>query len=352
YRREFNKLPSHLGVAPHTSRIAALWAVMTRLMEPAGTDLDDETRRIVETLTPLEKAKLYDGGEAPARLAPTDQNRLRAALPDIASEYDTLEMEFEGQWDAAYEGRRGCSPREMLTMISEIALDPPGDCVTPMLVLKRLPDLIKDPGLYQFLRIKRTRNGYHDCHGFIEAVRDDYLDLVRHDVERAAELVDEGEFRRLFDDYFKHVRAQQTNERVLNEKTGAHGAPDEKFMKRIEELLEAGSDAKAFRSEFLTKAASFRLSNPDQKMVHVEVFADLFHRMRENAFRQRLEGAKRIVEDSLVQLDVLPGSPDAERRADAELFLKRMTTELGYSEYSAREALEFFYRNINRFISP
>ena len=349
YRMNLDLFSSRLTVAPHTLKLAALWAVMTRLMQPTGTGLEDETRELLLSLSPLEKAKLYDHGEIPSRMSDADRGRLLAQVGELVHEYDSFEAEFEGIVDAAYEGRRGCSPREMLTMIAEIALDPPGGCLTPLLVLRTLPELIKSPGLFQFLRLQPTRNGYHDCRAFIDEVRDEYLQLLRHDVEVAAEIVDETEYQRLFERYFHHVRAHKTREKVVDETTGELVAPDEKFLREMEELLGAEADAEEFRSDILTKAASFRLSHPDASLVHEEVFRDLFTRLRAETFRQRFGQIRRVVEDTLIHLDMVPGKLDAEHEAGARRFVDRMTGPLGYDETSLKEALDFFWKNLHVF---
>ena len=347
YERHFQRLPQEIHVAPHTATVAGMWSVLTRLMQPMAQVEDTALKKVLEDLKPLEKAALYDSGRVPLHLNDKEKSVLRHHLADMRHEYDNHEAEFEGLWDAAYEGRRGCSPREMLTMLSEIALNPPGDSLTPLLVLRKLPDLIKDTSLYQFLRLKRTRNGYHDCPGFVDAVRGEYLRLLTQEVQEAAELVDEGEYNRLFSSYFLHVKAFKTDEKVEDPTSGQMLDPDDRLMERIEELLECGDDREEFRSSLMTKVASFRISHPDDPIVYEDVFADLFSLLKTNVFRQGLKKVEKLVTDVFILEGTLPGKVDEEAEQAAREFFDRMLNEHGYNEYSLKEALDFLRKNIH-----
>lgn len=343
YERHLSTIADDIHVAPHTATVLALWATMTRLMQPTGRVEHDGLRRVVERMTPLEKAKLYGDGTMPPGLNDDEKALLAAHVPEMCGEYDQAEGEFEGQWDAAYEGRRGASPREVLTLLSDISLDPVGRSLTPLLVLRSLPQLTKDKSLYQFLRIKPTKHGYHDCDGFVDDVRREYLELLRDDVNVAAELVDEEEYGRLLERYFLHVRAHATNERVEDEATGRFDEPDPRLMERVEGLLDVTEDLSGFRSSLMTKAAAFRLAHPDVPLVYDVVFGELYERLRRNVHAEKHERLLGVVEAVLVEKGALPGSLDEERAGEVGPFVARMEG-LGYNEHSLLEALEFFYR--------
>ncbi len=57
-------------VAPHTTRVTAMWAVLTRLRRPAVDRYKGAVRALIDDLTPLEKLHLYDSRRAPDRLSP------------------------------------------------------------------------------------------------------------------------------------------------------------------------------------------------------------------------------------------------------------------------------------------
>lgn len=58
-------------VAPHATYVASLWAVLTRLRKPQGDQYENATLgKLVNQLTPLEKAELYADGAIPERFTP------------------------------------------------------------------------------------------------------------------------------------------------------------------------------------------------------------------------------------------------------------------------------------------
>ena len=350
YRQQIERLPTGIRIAPHTIRLVAMWAVLTRLDRPRSEEgMNPNLEAVVAKLTPIEKAKLYDRGEVPVQLSDEEKSLLRAHTPEMIGENDTKRAEFDGLWDAAYEGRRGCSPREMLTMLSEMAIDPPGHCLTPLLVFRALPELIKEPTLYQFLRLERD-NGYHDCTALIDDLKLEFLMLLREDIQVSAELVEAGEYARLFERYFANVKADQTKEKVEDENTGEFVEPDRELMKRVESLLEIEQPAAEFRSGLMTKVAARKLADPDRDFVHEETFGDLLTRLRSSSFREQATKIKRLVEDSLSLHGALPGKVDGERHRAASRFLDRMKSEREYCEYSLVEALEHFYRHFDELL--
>ncbi len=347
YQHHFEKMGDAIHIAPHTAKVAGIWSVLTRLLQPSVEGRKKAIQSIVGGLTPLEKAHLYNDGSVPMRLTDNEKNLLRQEIGSLRHEYDNHEAEFEGMWDAAYEGRRGCSAREMLTMLSEIGINPPGDSLTPLLILNKLPELIKDVSLYQFLRLKRSKNGYHDCKGFVDVVREEYLRLLTVDVQKAADLVDEEEYNRLFETYFLNVKAFATNEKVVDPRTSASLEPDEGLMERIENLLECDESVEVFRSGLMNQVASFRISNPDSPIVYEDVFADLFHRLRSNVFKQSLKKVEKLVTDVFILEGAIPGNVSEADKASAESFFTRMQESYGYNEFSLKEALEFLRKRIS-----
>src|SRR5438477_6070021 len=83
-------------IAPHASWVAAEWAVLTRMKKPVAERYNGELRKLVDHLTPLEKLQLYDGREAPARLASPQQRELKKHLQDLWRESDSY-PNYEGR---------------------------------------------------------------------------------------------------------------------------------------------------------------------------------------------------------------------------------------------------------------
>src|SRR5690606_1419189 len=112
----------------------------------------------------------------------------------------------EGIYGAEYEGRRGVSAREMLSVISRAAETRRFRCLTPLAVLASIEELLKDTSLYDFLRLPPDGE-YRDMRGLLEAVRDEYFGWVTAEVYNSISLVDDEEYDRVFRDYFHHVKA-------------------------------------------------------------------------------------------------------------------------------------------------
>jgi serine protein kinase len=343
YRRQFEKLPPHITVAPHTARVAAIWAVMTRLMEPRTDLRDPNLRRVVERLSPLDKALLYDEGRTPRDATEVEAQLLLEHADRMRQEYDDYQAEFEGLWDAAYEGRRGCSPREMLALLSELAVAPPGDVITPLYFIRSLPALMKDRGQFEFLRLEATKTHYHDTDHFVGLVEDYYDELLANDLREAADLVDEREYDRLLRDYVLHLKASMTDEKVRDAQSGEDLAVDERLLSRVEALGGAGEDSVAFRQGLMAKMAGFRLDFPDRDIVYAEIFPDLAERLQRGLFEEQMSQVVEIVGDCLdADLSQAPAR-DADRQARAEAFRARLEDK-GYGSHARIEALRYFLK--------
>ena len=105
----------------------------------------------------------------------------------LREEHDESEGEFEGIYGSEYEGRRGASPREMITMIALAAEDKSRRCLSPLSMLDELSAFIKESSVHDFLRIP-VDNGYHDSPSFIEQVRESSIedkDRIEHLLDRS-----------------------------------------------------------------------------------------------------------------------------------------------------------------------
>src|SRR5690606_6432886 len=153
YERYLRSYSRGREIAPHTATVAALWAVLTRLRRPRPENYEEPLRSVMQQLRPIEKAILYDRGEPPDRFTEERRKLLRASILRVRNEFEEAEGEFEGIYGAEYEGRRGVSAREMLSVISRAAETRRFRCLTPLAVLDSIEELLKDTSLYDFLRL-------------------------------------------------------------------------------------------------------------------------------------------------------------------------------------------------------
>ena len=329
YDRHLELVSGDRHVAPHTAMLAALWAVLTRLRRVSAGRWQGNMGRILRRLTPLQKANLYDTGRLPPGLDDDDRHELRASIGEIVEDTVGEEEEFEGFVDAAYEGRRGASAREMMQLLTEVAVSSEADCMGPLQLFEILPRIVEDRTLYSFLRVPED-GGYHDPEAFIETIRTEYVRLAADEVQRAADLVAEGEYLRLFQDYLNHVRASETHERVRNPRTGEQEPPDESLMKEVEEHLDLDGDASDYRSTLSGKAAAWRLSHGDQPLVVESLFQDQIRALERAYFRERRGRIATLVTDALT---VFGGGGDElmqDRRQAAANLLGRLQADFGY----------------------
>jgi len=73
-------------VAPHSTRMAAMFAVLSRLRRPNPDRYEKSVSDLVRELTALEKLDLYDSGIVPERLDDENSKRLRASISLIYEE--------------------------------------------------------------------------------------------------------------------------------------------------------------------------------------------------------------------------------------------------------------------------
>ncbi|HEY3321936.1 MAG TPA: serine protein kinase PrkA [Planctomycetota bacterium] len=332
-------------VAPHSADVAALWAVMTRLRRPDPGNYSNDLSSVIRRLTPLEKAKLYDSGETPEDLSTEDKRLLRSALPQLRDEHRESTAEFEGFICAAYEGRRGASAREMKSLLAEAAAERSRKFLSPLAIFEAIERLLRDRSVYDFLRLESDQ-GYHDCEAFTEAVRDEYYKWVSVEVYDSMGLVEETEYDRRVDDYFKHVRAYVANEKVRNTRTGAFEDPSVEVMEGLEKLMDLREPADAFRRNLFTKIAAYSLEHRNEKINYHEIFADLFANLRDAYYRDKSEALVNQAQNVL-----LFGTPDANlipapERPKVERTLQVMREKYGYSDDSAKEAISFVLRTV------
>ncbi|MEM9731197.1 MAG: serine protein kinase PrkA, partial [Myxococcota bacterium] len=244
------QIPRH--VAPHTTYVAALWAVLTRLRKPdADRFSDSDLGTIAVSLSPIEKADLIADGLIPARFEADQAKILRGGLGEVES---------EGAGVAEYEGLSGASPREIRMLLLEAASDPTDACVSPVTFLSHADEFCSRDD-YDFLREERD-GAYRDPRAFVDAVRERWLDIVESELRAASGLIDQHSHLALFDRYVTHVSHSVKQERVHNHVTGQDEDPDLDLMKSVEEKLGV-DDARAFRNDLLGAIAAWAIDHPE-----------------------------------------------------------------------------------------
>ncbi len=344
YQEHVVGLAKDKHVAPHTGRVVAIWAVLTRLRRPRTKNYPGTLGNLVGRLTPIEKAYLYDQGRPPEDMTDAEKKELAASVDRIRNEFEDHEEEFEGLLDAAYEGRRGASPREMQTLLAEAAASPDFRCLSPLAVLKALRELVRNVSVYDFLRLT-PQSGYNDNARFIDDAETEYRKAVEEEVQEALDLVSEREYRRLFEDYFQHVRAFVRGEKVRNRQTGDLEDPDEELMAGVEKLVEIKENAEQFRKNLVTRIGAFSIENPGSKIDYMRLFGDIFralrgdfHKRREKQILTLLQDILRFGTDEFRNVDV------AQRRV-VKRSIARLKVRYGYCLHCAKEVVAYVLKH-------
>jgi serine protein kinase len=343
YAGRLDALAQGKSVAPHVARVAALWAVLTRLRRPSPRHYTGEVKELLDRLTPLDKALLYDTGQPPIGWTDHERKELLAHLDAVAGEYDNAEEEFEGLVGAAYEGRRGVSPREVMAILHAAADDADSPCFSPLAVLKEIRRLCEDASLYEFLRLP-SENGYGDVTNLADQAELDYRSIVRDEVHSSLALVEEGAYEQLFEDYFQHVKAFDAKERLVSRVTGRPEAPSEELMGRVESLMGIKEKPAEWRQNLIMRIAAWAIENPGQPVDYVHVFGDILDALRKRYFKER-EVAIEALQTQLLRFGTDDwGMVDEGDQAQVLACFERLAS-MGYDEASAKEALVYVIRH-------
>lgn len=343
YERHIGLYARGRHVAPHTATVAALWSVLTRLRRPSPKNHPPELSPIVARITPMQKAMLYDHGEVPLELRDDERKLLKRSVRRLRDEHNEAEGEFEGIYGAEYEGRRGASAREMMSLLADAAENRKYDCLLPLAVFEELEKLVKDTSVYEFLRVP-VDNGYNDCPRFIEDVKDHYRRLVEQEVFDSIGLVEEHEYERVFEEYFHHVKAFDLGEKLFIPARGEYVVPSEELMRRIESLLHLREDVSRFRSNLMTKIAAYSIDHPDEPINYRILFPDIYNLLKQSFYRERDRALMIIEQNILKHFTDEKAFLDEKERKEVERALSRMSSKYHYCPNCARDVIAFVLR--------
>ncbi len=329
--------PTSVGkhVAPHSTEVAAMWAVLTRLKKPIPERYATEVKELVDHITPLEKLHLFEEGRAPARLSLANTKELKKLRTDLYDESDAYPN---------YEGRSGASAREIKTALFNAAQNPDYKCLNPLAVLQELEAICQDKSVYEFLQ-QEVVDGYHDHEEFVRAVEGEYLEVVDSEVRESMGLVSEGQYRELVERYVQHVSHWVRGEKMRNRVTGEMERPDEQRMAELEAIvMPKGEDAGEYRRGLISSIGAHRLDNPDAGMDYSRIFPDMFKRLRDHYFEERKRVLRKNKENVLKYLSEERGTLTPREQTQVESTLKAMAEKYGYCEHCAKDAILFLMK--------
>jgi serine protein kinase len=281
----------NIHIAPNALKIAAMFAVMTRLEEPKKANIDI-----------VKKMKLYDGEDV-----------------EGFKSRDVKEL----QEDTVREGMDGISPRYIINRLSGALVKDNITCINPIDALRAVKD-----GFEQHTGISgEQRERYLNL---VSVARREYDDVAKNEVQRAFVYSFEEMAKTLCDNYLDNVEAYCNKEKLKDAITEEEIEPDEKLMRSIEEQIGVSENGKnTFRQEILIRISSHaRKGKPFEYKSH-----------------ERLKEAieKKIFSDlkDVVKITTSAKTPDADQLRRINEVIDRLVSQNGYCTVCANELLTY-----------
>jgi len=316
-------------VAPHATKLAAMFAVLTRMRRPNQDRYEASLGQFVSELTAAEKMDLYSLGLAPERLSEEARKLLRANIPKLYHESDAYPV---------FEGGSGASPREMRTVLLDAAQSPLHECLSPFAVLRELDELCARPSDYPFLQEESLPGGYHDHALFRSLLKQRLLDELEDEMRVASGLVDETRYAELFERYISHVSFWIKGEKVQNPVTGQHEDPDENLMREVEALIGSAERPEQIRHLLINMIGAWAVDHQGEPVSSSPIFREYTKRLKDSVFVERRTPIAWICRDMLVLLRDAGAGLDAAAKNAAEGAVARMKSRFGYEDSSAVDA--------------
>ncbi len=281
----------NVHIAPNTLRVAAMFAVMTRLEEPKRQSVDI-----------VKKMKLYDGEEV-----------------EGYKSKDVRELKDE----AVREGMDGISPRYIINRLSGALVRDGVTCINPIDALRAIKD-----GFDQHTGItSEQRERYLNL---ISSARKEYDEIAKIEVQRAFVYSFEDMARTLCNNYLDNVEAYCNKDRMKDPITEEDMEPDEGLMRSIEEQIGISENAKnTFRQEILIRISSYARKGKQFEYVSHE-------RLKEAIERKIFADLKDVVK---ITTSVKTPDPDQLRRINE--VIDRLVRDHGYCPVCANELLTY-----------
>jgi len=281
----------NVHLAPHTLKVAAMFAVMTRLEEPKRQNVDI-----------VKKMKLYDGEDV-----------------EGYKSKDVRELKEE----TIREGMDGISPRYIINRLSSALVRDGVTCINPIDALRAIKD-----GFEQHTGISSEQRERYLNH--ISQARKEYDELAKIEVQRAFVYSFEEMARTMCNNYLDNVEAFCNKERIKDPITEEEMDPDEQLMRSIEEQIGISENAKnTFRQEILIRISSHaRKGKPFEYNSH-----------------ERLKEAieKKIFADlkDVVKITTSTKTPDPDQLRRINEVIDRLVKEHEYCPVCANELLTY-----------
>jgi serine protein kinase len=277
---------------PHTLKVAAVFSILSRVKPSEREDLDSS-----------KKVRLYAGEDV--------EGFARSELQRISAEQEE-------------EGLSGVSPRFVVNALSNAISRSEAKSLTSMEVLVTLKEAIENDARID----AKQRRQWVD---FLVTTRKDFYNhWVKEDVHKALFVSFEEESESLLGKYLDEVEAALDNREVSDPITGETRAPDERFLRAVEEKINVSDAGKqTFRQEVVRKAM---VAYKKGESFSLDSHSRLKEAMEKYLFEERRD---------VLRLVSSIARPDEDAREKIAAVEERLISDYGYDRHSAREALNY-----------
>jgi serine protein kinase len=281
----------NIHLAPNTLKIAAMFAVMTRLEEPKKANVDI-----------VKKMKLYDGEDV-----------------EGFKSKDVRELKEE----TVREGMDGISPRYIINRLSNALVRDNITCINPIDALRAIRD-----GFDQHTGI--TPDERERYLNLIAAAKREYDNISKTEVQRAFVYSFEEMARNMCNAYLDNVEAYCNKEKIKDPITEEELEPDERLMRSIEEQIGISENAKnTFRQEILIRISSYSRKG--------KAFEYNSHERLKEAIEKKIFADLKDV----VKITTSTKTPDADQLRRINEVVDRLVKDHGYCPVCANELLNY-----------
>jgi serine protein kinase len=281
----------NIHLAPNTLKIAAMFAIMTRLEEPKKANVDI-----------VKKMKLYDGEDV-----------------EGFKSKDVRELKEE----TVREGMDGISPRYIINRLSNALVRDNITCINPIDALRAIKD-----GFDQHTGI--TPDERERYLNMIALARREYDNISKTEVQRAFVYSFEEMARNMCNSYLDNVEAYCNKEKIKDPITEEELEPDERLMRSIEEQIGISENAKnTFRQEILIRISSYSRKG--------KAFEYNSHERLKEAIEKKIFADLKDV----VKITTSTKTPDADQLRRINEVVDRLVTDHGYCPVCANELLNY-----------
>lgn len=389
--KQIKKNPDEKHIAPHTLELAALWAVMTRYIQPDSNyyyrselNLDDATKEVIAKLNPLLKARLYDGeldkikNDTKPKTTTQSYDRYNVDYSKITS----LKLEEKASLSRKHikrlirnehskgdfekiEGMDGVSPSVIQDLFTEAighadmlrlkGEDPNEKCISPHHVINGIENILeKGPTTYSFLKKPKGNLGYNDFDRMLDYINEEFENLVAKEVEWSIINIDPSVLENKIKNYVDHVKAYVNKGTIKNPITLNDEQPSEDKMREIENILNVEDhNRERHRKGVIIKLAKFVIDESsalaEGKLDMKVIFSNIYDTLQHHLFEEK----KKIMSYGLTQLKSYVeryGTKkflelDEKNQEDVTGIIKNMVSSYGYCEDCARDTIAYAIDN-------